>query len=117
MINPITEDDGDTRIFVSVAYNPPAAHHAITNKLFLQSTLNAYLQDGYTEIPNFPDNSITIKPVYKIISKNVTGGIYKFPGWPGTPSPARAFPEEDWDSCVYVDINGIGVGGDAIDVM
>lgn len=76
-LTPVTADDGDTNIFVSVAYNPPAARHAITNKLFLQSTLNQYLKEGYTEIPNFPNNAITIKPVYKIIPKNIKNGIYR----------------------------------------
>lgn len=110
-----TTNDGDTNIFVSVAYNPPAAKHAISNRLFLQSTLNKYLQNGYSEIPTFPYNAITIKPVYKVIPKDVKDGIYKFPGWPGTPVPAKAFPEKDWNSCVYVDINGVGEGGNSID--
>ena len=65
--------DGDTNIFVSVAYNPPAAQHAISNGLFLESTLKAYLANGYTEIPDFPNNSITIKPVYKVIPASVAG--------------------------------------------
>lgn len=110
-----TPEDGDTNIFVSVAYNPPAAQHAITNKLFLQSTLNKYLEEGYTEIPNFPSNAITIKPVYKVIPKNVANGVYKFPGWPGTPKLAKTFPEKDWNSCVYVDIEGTGGGGTSVD--
>jgi len=102
---------GDTNILVSVAYNPPAAKHAIGNKLFLQSTLDTYLKNGYTEIPNFPNNAITIKPVYKIIPKGTPNGIYTFPGWPGTPNPAIAFPEKDWNSCVYVDIKNPEAGG------
>jgi hypothetical protein len=105
----------DTRIFVSVAYNPPAAQHAVSNKLFLQSTLDQYLKQGYTEVPDFPSNAITIKPVYKVISQNVPNGIYTFPGWPGTPSPAKTFSEADWNACVYVDINGKGPGGNSID--
>jgi hypothetical protein len=112
--------DGDTNIFVGVAYNPAAAQHAITNKLFLQSTLNGYLSQGYTQIPVFPSSAITIKPVYKIIQKNeangnVKDGIYTMPGWPGTPSPARTFPEQDWAACVYVDLNGTGPSGSSID--
>lgn len=115
-----TVADGDTNIFVAVAYNPSAARHAIANKLFLQSTLNHYLQQGYAQIPNFPVSAITIKPVYKIIQKNESGGnvqngIYTMPGWPGTPSPARAFPEPAWAACVYVDLNGSGPSGSSID--
>lgn len=112
--------DGDPNIFVAVAYNPAAAQHAIVNKLFLQSTLNGYLRQGYTQIPVFPNSAITIKPVYKIILKNesspyVKNGVYTMPGWPGTPSPAVAYPEQDWNACVYIDLNGSGPGGSSID--
>ncbi|MFT5085406.1 MAG: hypothetical protein ACI9Y1_003467 [Lentisphaeria bacterium] len=116
-IKAATPSDGDTNIFVSVAYNPPAAQHAISNKLFLQSTLNKYIEQGYTDIPNFPNNAITIKPVYKVITAaNTVNGIYTFPGWPGTPDPARTFAESDWDSCAYIDVNGSGPGGNSIDL-
>jgi hypothetical protein len=115
-----TVPDGDTNIFVAVAYNPAAAEHAINNKLFLQSTLNGYLREGYTDIPVFPSSSITVKPVYKVIQKNepdgnVKNGIYTMPGWPGTPTPAMTFPEPVWAACVYVDLNGKGAGGSSID--
>ncbi|GAB3389167.1 hypothetical protein [Lysobacter fragariae] len=108
-------NDGDTNILVSVAYNPAAAQHAITNKLFLQSTLNTYLEQGYNQIPVFPAAAITTKPVFKVIQKNeangnVTNGIYTMPGWPGTPSPAVTFPESSWNACVYIDLNGTQSG-------
>nr|WP_199067785.1 hypothetical protein [Chromobacterium sp. ASV5] len=107
---------GDTNILVSVAYNPPAAQHAVNNKLFLQQTLDQYLKNGYTEVPNFPSNAITIKPVYKHISAKVfSNKLYVMPGWPGTPSPARAFDQSEWGSCVYVNITGTGAGGNSID--
>jgi len=115
LLKAASSSDGDTNIFVSVAYNPPAAKHAVSNKLFLQSTLDQYLKEGYTDIPNFPSNAITIKPVYKVIPKNIAGGIYTFPGWPGTPVPAKTFPEQDWNACVYVDILHTGKGGNGID--
>lgn len=107
----------DTRIFVSTAYNPPAANHAIANKLFLQSSLDTLLAQGYTEVPNFPVNAITIKPVYKVISSAYINaqGLYTFPGWPGTPEPAKPFDESSWNACVYVDVRGSGTGGNRID--
>lgn len=122
-IKPITHpkkqksNDGDTNIFVSVAYNPPAAKHTISNKLLLQSTLNTYLEQGYTQIPDFPNNAITIKPVYKLVPKNSPKGIYTFPGWPGTPNPAKTYPEQDWNACVYININEKTpkAGGNSID--
>lgn len=111
----VSASDGDTNILVSVAYNPPAAEHAISNKLFLQSTLDAYLANGYTEIPAFPVNSITIKPVYKVIPSNVPDGIYTMPAWPGPPAQPKAYPPATWDACVYVDVDGSGSGGSRLD--
>jgi hypothetical protein len=108
----------DTTILVSVAYNPPAAQHAIANRLFYESTLRQLMANGYTELPNFPANAIAIKPVFKIIPKNVERGIYAFPGWPGpgAAKPNSAFAETAWNSCVYVDINRpIGIGGNSND--
>lgn len=108
----------DTAILVSVAFNPPAAQHAISNKLFYESTLKQLMAQGYTEIPNFPSNGITIKPVFKIIPRNVPRGIYAFPGWPGpgAAQPDSGFSEASWNSCVYVDINRpLGIGGNKND--
>ena len=109
----------DTNVFESVAYNPAAAKHAISNKLFLKSTLNNYVKQGYTNIPDFPASAITIKPVYKVINTNTLPEdmLYTFPGWPGTPFPAKAFPESDWNACVYVDVTANGSSNaNAIDV-
>ena len=108
----------DSNIFVSVAFNPPGADHAIANRLFYESVLQDYLKNGYTEIPNFPNNAITIKPVYKVIPQSVPNGIYVFPGWPGPnpPDPKQGFPETIWNSCVYVDITTpSGQGGNGND--
>ncbi|MDM5176620.1 hypothetical protein PO883_05350 [Massilia sp. DJPM01] len=108
----------DTEILVSVAYNPPAAQHAISNRLFYESTLKQLMANGYSELPNFPANAIAIKPVFKIIPKNVARGIYSFPGWPGPAAakPDSGFGEADWNSCVYVDVNRpSGIGGNSND--
>ena len=111
---------GDTGIKVSVAYNPPAAAHAISNKLLYKSTLEGYLKNGYTEVPNFPNNAVTIKPVYKIVPVKSQPNLklYTMPGWPGTPATLKAFPESDWNACVYVATagNGSEAGGNSIDV-
>lgn len=106
----------DASTLVSVAYNPPAAEHAIENTLFLESTLNGYLDAGQIKIPDFPDDAITIKPVYKLITaSNTENNIFTMPGWPGTPSPAKAFPETDWGACVYIDMSGTATSGNSID--
>lgn len=92
-------------IHESVSYSPAAANHAIKNKLFLATTLYDYAQQGMTEIPNFPNDAITIKPVFKILPAS-SGGQVKFAitTWHGTIDSLAAFPESDWHSCVYVDI-------------
>lgn len=108
----------DTEILVAVAYNPPAAQHAISNRLFYERTLKQLMANGYTELPNFPVNAIVIKPVFKIIPKNVERGIYAFPAWPGpgAAKPGSGFAETAWNSCVYVDINRpVGIGGNSND--
>lgn len=116
LANPASSKVGDTSVFESVAYNPASAQHAIGNKLFLKSTLGALVKEGYTDIPTFPVSAVNIKPVYKVIPVDSPNGIYTFPGWPGTPSPAQAFPETDWNACVYVDVKASGPGsGNAID--
>jgi hypothetical protein len=101
----------DTSIHVSVAYNPAAADHAASNKLFYVSTLKTFLKDGYTEIPNFPLTSVTIKPVYKLIQKsNLQNGLYSFPVWTGPPAQLQAYDEDIWPDVVFVDINNGGKG-------
>ena len=112
----LNEAQPDTSILVSVAYNPPAAKHTIENKLLLESTLNRYLTEGRHKIPDFPDDAITIKPVYRLITaSNTQNGIFTMPGWPGTPSPAKAFPESEWGACVYIDMTGATTNGNSID--
>lgn len=108
----------DTGIVVSVAYNPPGANHAIANRLFYESTLQQYMKNGYTDMPNFPNNTVTVKPVFKIIPKNLAGGIYTFPGWPGpgAAQPNAGYDESIWNNCVYIDIRTpVGKGGNSND--
>lgn len=115
--SPAAQAQIDTNIFETVSYNPAAAKHAIDNKLFLESTLNGYLDAGLTSIPSFPNDAITIKPVYKVITTTNTdaNGIFTMAGWPGTPEPAKTFPETAWGACVYIDVNATNSSGNAID--
>ncbi|KZS42762.1 hypothetical protein AWE51_15425 [Aquimarina aggregata] len=93
-------------IHESVSYSPSAANHAIKNKLFLASSLYEYAKQGKTEIPIFPDDAITIKPVFKIlpVSKAKDQKLFAISTWPGTIDSLAAFPEKDWHSAVYIDI-------------
>ena len=100
-----------------VAYSPPSARHALTNKLLLTQTLEAYLEQGYDDIPSFPPATVNIKPVYKLISEsdlNDVGGrsLYAMPAWPGTPDTsgwttaelAAGYPNTLWGQCTYIDM-------------
>ncbi|RDD63913.1 hypothetical protein [Ferruginivarius sediminum] len=102
-------------IKVAVSYSPGAAEHAYGNKLFLQSTLRAYANFGYDQIPTFPTYSVVVKPVYKVIRPQ-NDKPYAMYTWPGTPHPAKVFPEgPEWGNCVYVDVNNAGKGDGSVD--
>ena len=93
-------------IHESVSYSPAAASFAIENKLFLATTLYDYAQQGLNDIPNFPDEAITIKPVFKVLPVSTSGGQHKFAisSWHGPIDSLAGFPENDWHSCIYVDV-------------
>lgn len=107
----------DTCIVVTVNYSPSAARHVLTNDLLAQSTLDRYVEEGYSEIPNMPYDAVTVKPVYKVISKEKLDkkGLYAMPIWPGTPEPARTFGEELWNQCVHIDPDNNGKGDGSVD--
>lgn len=101
----------------SVAYSPAAAKYSIENKIFLYTTLAKYAEEGRTEIPAFPSDAITIKPVFKIIRKSELNedSIFTMASWPGPTDKIQAFPEQLWNSCIYVDINNKGQGNGSQD--
>lgn len=98
--------------FESVLYSPPSASFAVKNKIFKATTLASYAQKGMTDIPDFPNNSINIKPVYKILPAGSQKSKTKFAiaTWHGSISTLDSFPEEDWKTCVYVDITNKSKG-------
>ena len=108
----------DTGIAVSVSYSPPAAQHAIDNKLFLWETLKGYGDKGLKDIPAFPSDSITIKPVFKVIQKSKldSSGLYVMPSWHGPIDTVAPYPQKAWRSCIYVDPNNNGKGDGSQDM-
>jgi hypothetical protein len=107
----------DACIQVTVNYSPSAARHVLNNGLLLERTLNQYFESGYTDIPNFPYDALTVKPVYKVITpeKSPKGEPYAMPVWPGTPQPAKTFGETDWNQCVYISLDNTGEGKGEVD--
>ena len=106
----------DTSSFEMVGYDPSAAAFASKNQLFSKTALTKLYQAGNASIPAFPSTAVTVKPVYKLVSKaNMIPGtsLYVMPAWPGTPKPTPAmqgggFPEEAWPGCVYIDAKNPG---------
>jgi len=98
----------------SVAYSPSAADHAAQYTLFSQKSLASYLEtNAIGTIPAFPDDAMVVKPVFIPITGS---GLTTLPAWPGTPSPARAFPSDEWGQCIYVDPTNASAGTGAVDV-
>ncbi len=108
----------DTNSPESVSYSPAAADYAIDYKIFMETTLAGYLAEGRTKIPDFPNDAITIKPVFKVIPQDSlnSDGLFAFPAWHGPISTVEAYPETAWGSCVYVDVNNTASGDGSMDM-
>lgn len=94
-----------SNFWVAVAYDPAAADYVINNSILKQSVLNTYQKPGVIgNIPPFPNNAITIKPVYYVGHK--TDSLIRIAAWPGPPAKPKGFgPPQDWQSFVYADVN------------
>ncbi len=114
----LTGQQSDTSVSESVSYSPAAAKFALDNKIFMATTLAGYQNQGMTQIPNFPSDAITIKPVFKLIKKNKldSNGLYAMASWHGPTDSLIGYPESQWQSCIYVDINNKGNGNGAQDM-
>jgi hypothetical protein len=108
-------------IVVTVRYDPNAAKFAIANKLLLQSTLDKMLADGKTDIPDFPNTAITLKPTYEILTQDTldkNGGYYKLNVWGGAPKEdsSYGYGEGSWKGFIYVDPKNNSQGDGSLDV-
>ncbi|WP_075343022.1 hypothetical protein [Tenacibaculum agarivorans] len=103
-------DFDDTNIVEVVAYNKAAENFAIDNKIFYLSTLQSMQKGEYSQIPDFPNDAITIKPVYKIITANNTNenGIFTMSAWHGPEYKNSGYPEKEWKSCIHIDTKKSG---------
>ncbi|SNR86704.1 MULTISPECIES: hypothetical protein [unclassified Azospirillum] len=116
--NGTTPTTPDATVFETVSYSPDASQWILQGGLFKLSTFKALYAQNQKEIPVFPNTAVSLKPVYKVISKNgghlINGRYYAMPAWPGTPEVTQeiidnGFPEQSWNAgCVYVDIQNKG---------
>jgi hypothetical protein len=99
--------------WVAVAYDPNAAKFTLKNKLIRDSTeiSNRYkIAGGIGNIPAFPSNAITTKPVYYVGRKK--DSLIRIATWPGEPSKPMAFGPPFtgdagitvWNTFVYADV-------------
>ncbi|MCB9342898.1 MAG: hypothetical protein R3A50_16925 [Saprospiraceae bacterium] len=96
--------DRNPGFWVSVSYDPTAACHATKYQLLNPAVLNKKMvKGGIGAIEPFPNTAITIKPSYMV--GHVADSLIKIPAWPGPPSPSKNFPDKEWNSWVYVDVN------------
>lgn len=104
-------------VFEAVSYSPSAAGYALENEIFLYTTLAEYENEGLEEIPPFPNDAITIKPVFKVITEqNLNNeGLFAMPVWPGPIDSIAAYPETDWGTCVHIDLSNNANGNGGID--
>lgn len=105
----------DTIVFESVVYSPAAADYTLKKRLYDRSALDSLYQAGVREV-DFPTNAITCKPVYRIVPQSAaTEGPFAVGVWPGTPDPPQGYPEDEWKTCVYIDVNNNGQGDGRVD--
>jgi len=102
-------------IHESVSYSPAAADFAIDNKIFMATTLYdlAKIQNR-KEIPFFPNNAITIKPVFMVLPASSGDKQFNIASWHGPTDNLEAYPMQDWLSFVTVDISNQSSDDDSV---
>lgn len=104
-LNANAKQDGET-VTGFVKYDPVAAAHIRTQKLFSATALQGLLTNGKTSVEDFPATSVALKPVFITIPKKqlIQGRYFKLQTWPGPPNAPKAFPTSAWDNCVWIDV-------------
>lgn len=101
-------------IHESVSYSPGASSFAIQNKIFMATSLYAIAAKNQTEIPFFPQNAITIKPVFKLLPVSSGKTLFSIASWHGPTDQLKAYPEKDWQSYVNVDVTNKSQPGPSV---
>lgn len=91
-------------IHESVSYNPAASKFAIDNKIFMATSLYDMAKNGQEEVTFFPNNAVTIKPVFKVLPASNGDNKFHITAWNGPKDTPTVYPEQDWASYVTIDI-------------
>ncbi|GGH71129.1 hypothetical protein GCM10011379_30150 [Filimonas zeae] len=91
-------------IHESVSYSPAASSFAIQQKIFMATALKAFATQQRTQIPFFPNNAITIKPVFKLLPATSGQKVFSIATWHGPIDSLASYHEKDWGTYVNVDI-------------
>ena len=110
---------GTYPLYVAVAYDIPAASHILNHKLYDTSVLNHILASGVDTIPDFPVNSIALKPTYEVIPKAVMeagNAPFRIPNGPNN-SCELGYGQSQWPCLVYIDWtnNKANIGNSGMD--
>jgi hypothetical protein len=106
----------DARVVEFVKYSPEAVQYAVENKLFMKSTYENYLKEGYKEITGFPNTAVTIKPVLYCLGdkRKVADNLYQVDVWPGPNQDSidagKGFSPASWNSTIIVNTAEDAVG-------
>ncbi|HXH90198.1 MAG TPA: hypothetical protein VNN25_01360 [Thermoanaerobaculia bacterium] len=118
----LAANPGESTVLAFVKYDPIGGDHIVKNKLFSASNLSAMLAAGKQAIPDFPNPSLALKPVFQTLSGSTVGGgrYYRLSTWPGSPAltynskdkmyHSIPFPQNLWKQCVWIDIQATGKG-------
>lgn len=98
------QDDDDVTAFVKL--NPIAANFVYDQKLLYTETLNNLVTKGeVSNIPDLPNGSILLKPVFQLMDK-AADGRHSIQTWPGEPASGtdQTWGSDQWKDSVFISI-------------
>lgn len=95
--------EGEISQWETVSYSPDASEFAINNQIYKQSVINkSFKKDAIGSIQDFPQKSITLKPVYMLFHND--SKLKKLPVWLDAPNPPDSLTTSQFPYCVYIDV-------------
>lgn len=91
-------------VLVTESYNSSSSAHIDSFKLFTKASLSNMQKNGQTDIPEFPNSSISIKPTYKVLAQvDYVNGKCAMNAWNGPSADKTGFGEDKWNNKIYID--------------